>query len=180
MAKPSRLMPPFEPAPRSWSWRLVGYVLAVVLVGAFGALFWARPLIAIGFVVVVLAVSFVEDRRRKRQLSRLVLSRQGESVCTFVRNLPYRELDTWVIRSVFEELQTYMGSDLAGVPIRPADRLKEDLRVDPEDLDDQLVGQMAQRAGRTLANCDSNPYYGKVATVEDLVRFLCAQPKSAA
>jgi hypothetical protein len=49
--------------------------------------------------------------------------------------------------------------------------------VDAEDLDDVLAAEIAQRTGRSLSGSENNPYYGKVVTVEDLIRFFCAQPK---
>jgi hypothetical protein len=106
-------------------------------------------------------------------------SRAGDSICTFVRALAIRELDTWVVRAVFEQLQNHLRDSYAQFPLRPSDHLFEDLRIDPDDLDEELLGQIAQRSGRSLSDCRANPYHGKVATVEDLIRFLCAQPKNA-
>ena len=93
--------------------------------------------------------------------------------------LPVRELDTLVVRAVFEEVRNHITADGGiPVPLRPSDRLADDLRIDPDDLDD-LAHQIAQRSGRKRGESTANPYYDKVATVEDLIRFFCAQPKDA-
>jgi len=72
-------------------------------------------------------------------------------------------------------LQEHLNSECTDFPIRPDDRLLEDLRIDPEDLDDLLARQIAERTGRSLANPEENPYYGKVKTVRDLVTFFLGQ-----
>jgi hypothetical protein len=52
------------------------------------------------------------------------------------------------------------------------------LPVDSEDLDIDLASEISQRTGRTMENSDSNPFYGKIKTVADLVHFFNAQPKA--
>ena len=119
-------------------------------------------------------------RSERSRLRALASSRPGESICTFVRELPVRELDPWVVRAVFEQLQSHLQGECRSFPLRPTDRFVEDLHVDPDDLDDDLLEQAAQRTGRLLTDLRANPYYGKVHTVEDLIRFLCEQPRQAA
>jgi hypothetical protein len=64
------------------------------------------------------------------------------------------------------------------VPIRSADRIEEDLWIDPEDIED-LVREVAERSRHSLVNVESNPYYSRVETVGDLVRFVTLQPRLA-
>jgi hypothetical protein len=81
-----------------------------------------------------------------------------------------------VIRAVYEQLQAYLGSN-PQVPIRATDRLREDIPIDVEDLEMDLVPEIAQQTSRGLNETKSNPYYGKVKTVGDLVLFFNVQPK---
>ncbi|HWM69920.1 MAG TPA: hypothetical protein VNO35_25310 [Steroidobacteraceae bacterium] len=123
-------------------------------------------------------MSIVEHKRHKARLRLLAESRSGESICEFARSFERKEIDTWVVRAVYEQLQRYLGGDLP-VPIRATDRLKEDLPIDTEDLEMDLMAEISQRAGRSLSNTTANPYYDKVKTVGDLVLFFDAQPKNS-
>ena len=51
--------------------------------------------------------------------------------------------------------------------------------MDWEDVDD-LASDVAARAGRSMGHTESNPFYGQVKTVGDLVLFLTYQPKRGA
>jgi hypothetical protein len=64
-------------------------------------------------------------------------------------------------------------------PIRASDKLEKDLSIDPEEIDD-LVSIVAQRTGRSLENAESNPCFGKITSVGDLVLFINGQPVIAA
>jgi hypothetical protein len=46
------------------------------------------------------------------------------------------------------------------------------LKLDEDDLDLDLIEEIAQRTGRSMENFESNPYYGKVTTARDLVLFF--------
>ena len=97
--------------------------------------------------------------------------RSGDSICAFSRALPARGHDTWIVRAVYEEL-----SRDRDVPVRPGDRLEQDLGFLWEDFEICLE-EIARRAGRSLARCEDNPLYGCVYTVADVVAFLERQPK---
>jgi hypothetical protein len=118
----------------------------------------------------------LEHYRHKARIRRLAESRAGESICEFARSFERHRVDTWIVRSVYERLQEYMGGSPA-VPIRARDRLKHDLPIEVEDLEMDLIADMSKQTGRSLSNTSSNPYYAKVETVEDLVLFINAQPK---
>jgi len=169
-------MPPFV-AP--WRRQVIGYAALAVLAGSYVWLIWRHPLLILGASVAIMLVSVVQNSRRRTRLRTTRESRAEESICTFVRALSIREFDTWVVRAVFEQLQNDLRDCCERFPLRPSDRLLEDLRIDPDDLDEVLVWQIAQRSGRSLSDCRANPYYGSVVTIEDLIRFFCAQPKSA-
>lgn len=131
------------------------------------ALLW----VVAGSAVLVKYLSWREQQR----LARLAAQRQGQSICQFARAFPRWQVDTWVIRAVYESLHGYLGG---GLPIRADDRFKEDLRVDDEDLEFELLEEMARLSGRSLAGVEDNPFYGRVLRVRDLVLLLDHQPRS--
>ncbi len=179
MIRASRRMPPFMPAPESRAKRLRGYLVIAVFLGGYACSLWAWPSPMLALSLLLALVVLVERRRYKRHIRAIIESRPGESVCTFVRAVAFREIDTRVVRAVFEQLQNHVGDGHAPFPIRPSDRLTEDLRIDDDELELEVANEIAQRSARDLSETRSNPYYGKVVTVEDLIRFFCAQPRNA-
>lgn len=128
--------------------------------------------------VVLLGLGHLQAKREKRQLLALASQRPGESICEFARDFATREIDTWVIRAVYEQLQSRLKHIHPAFPIRADDRLKEDLGLDDDDLDLDLAPQVAMRTGRPIDTMQTNPYYGKVTTVRSLVLCFHHQPKS--
>jgi hypothetical protein len=112
----------------------------------------------------------------RREVTRLAREREGESTCTFARSFDYRNLDTWILRAVYEELQRWCSAGRLTFPLRATDRL-EDLSIDLEELWETVVPDIAYRTGRSLDNTKQNPLAGKVVTVHDLVMFFSYQPK---
>lgn len=174
MRPPSRLMPKFVRRRQWLAWVALGIV---ALVPAY--LLLEHPIGTVAVIGGLALLTVVEHYRYKARLKRIALARQGESICEFARSFERWQVDTWVVRAVYEQLQEYLGGS-PPVPIRATDRLKEDLPIDMEDVEMDLAVQIAQRTGRTLTNAMSNPYYNRVKTVEDLVLFFNAQPKLAA
>ena len=170
--KASRFMPPVAARPPlGWSARCVLAMFAAALLGAL----WVHPFAVGGSALVLGGVVAALGRREALRLARLAQSRAGESICQFARSIDCRRVDTWVVRAVYEELQRSLPGKVA-MPLRVTDHLQRDLGLDTDDLDD-LVVDMAQRAQRCLAHTSGNPFFGKVATVGDLVEFLQAQPR---
>ena len=64
-------------------------------------------------------------------------------------------------------------------PLRPTDRLVEDLGIDPDDVEFDLIDEVASRSGHLPDNADRNPFWGKIETVGDFVRFVTLQPRVA-
>ena len=112
----------------------------------------------------LLAYARYDEQRRQK----IVVARKEDSICSFARQLNCREIDTWIVRAVYEQLHDYFS-----YPPRLGDRLDE---IDPEDLDDIAI-DIAKRIGRPLTNVENNPYCGKVKTVEDLILFFTQQPR---
>lgn len=173
MRTPSRLMPKFQPRRMS----LFGWVVAgCVLVGAVYFIY-EYPLATISLAAIVAVTSVLMNRSSKQRLEALAVGREDGSICTFARRFDATQIDTWVIRAVYEQLQDYLASLYPRFPIRPEDRLYGELISDPDDLDLDLVVEIANRTGRSLKKFNQNPYHGKVTTVEDLVLFFNSQPK---
>jgi len=127
----------------------------------------------------VLALSYVADRQRRERLTRMARQRVGESLCTFARAFPRGQRHAWILRATYEELQPYCTIRKQPVPLRPSDRWREDYGIDPEDFDD-LALTIARRVGLDIGQCKTNPYYGRVETVADLVAFMRALPRKVA
>ncbi len=177
MRKASRFMPKARRPTLPWGERLFVAVATLALLGALLYALWAHPLTVCSVAAVLGTLFVVEGRRQEKHLAQWVQARSGESICQFARAIDCRKVDTWVVRSVYEELQRYYSARWV-LPLRATDRLEDDLRLDSEDLDDVLV-DMAQRAGRDLSCPQANPFYDRVTTVGDLVHFLNAQPRLA-
>ena len=131
--------------------------------------------IGIGFALACAACFWtgVSNRRERRRLGTLAGAREGESLCHFARSFDKRRVDTWIVRAVHEELQLLLRP-FAGFPVRASDSLSGDLGLDGDDVED-LIADVARRAGRSLAQAERNPFYGQVRTVSDVVLFVNAQ-----
>jgi hypothetical protein len=169
-------MPPYVHEPLTGLRRFLGAAFLLLLVGGYLWLLWNQP-IPTGLVTLVVVVWSMMSSHRDRQSIHLIAERRtGESLCTFVRALPIRDLDTWVIRATYDGDRDYLSvTGNPNFPLRPSDGLVEDLKIDPDELDD-LATEVAKRAGRTPEWCGTNPYSGRVVSVEDLVKLVCAQP----
>ena len=110
----------------------------------------------------------------------MIESGAGESICPFARSFDRRQMDPRIIRAVYEELGRYLGTTDNVFPLRVADPLfsRQGLNIDAEELD-HVAQAIAFRAGRSLANTEKNPYFGKIQTVADLVAFFMAQPQTS-
>lgn len=170
-------MPPLSREPIGWFNRLIGYAIFLTFASGFVWTLWRWPIPTTVMTVALAVWLAVMNRRIRQSIRRLGKPRTGETICTFARALPIREVDTWVVRAAFEQLQEHLRADYVSFPLRPSDRLVDDLKIDPDDVD-LLASDIAQRAGRTLIPLDKNPYWGRVASVEDLIRAVCAQPRS--
>lgn len=171
MRTPSRTMPPAPLHKAKWS---AWVVLAALFAGLVYWL-WHQPyFVAVLFAAlgVLVWIQTIWDAHSRR---RLAASRHEESVCSFARSFG-RSADTWILRAVYEELSKFLAVDRQAIPVRRADRCAEDLKIDPEDLDD-LARDIAFRARRSMEACDKNPFYGKVKTIGDIVTFLEYQPR---
>ncbi|RRD58181.1 hypothetical protein EII20_04090 [Comamonadaceae bacterium OH2545_COT-014] len=110
----------------------------------------------------------------------LALSRSGQGICQFARQAHCRQNDPWVVRAVYEALAAEAGA-VAGnghsFPVRWEDDLAQTLCIDSDSMELDIVTEVARRAGRSLEGTQHNPWYDKVQTAGDLVRFFNAQPR---
>lgn len=164
---PSKRMPAYIPPQEG---RLGCWIMLAVMGGVLVCLCIREPGLLIPMLIIA-AVAGVIDLIERRRQRRVAAERTRESICSFARSFNCRAVDTWVVRAVFEEVMIYVK-----FPVRAADRLEKDLRIDPEDTD-ILAEAVAQRTGRSLDQCENNPLYGKITTVGELVEFCNHQPR---
>jgi hypothetical protein len=174
----SRHMPRFIHKPMGF----VGWLIALCILAAIGYVALAKPGASLVAVVVLMAIYVLarpQLKREEQQLRELAARRKDESICEFARDFDARAVDTWIVRAVYEQLQGQLKHVHPSFPIRADDRLKEDLLLDDDDLDMDLAQEVEARTGRSLNDCSSNPYLGKVKTVRDLVLFFQNQPRAS-
>lgn len=155
------------------------YAIAILLLVTITSIYFV-PEIFLGFICIFLLIvclSYFEQPKIDRHFDELLKDRKELSIGDFAKEFDCKEVDTWVIRAVYEQVQAYVVSN-KHIAIKSSDKLKEDLHIDDEDLDLDLVEEISQRSGRTLEGYESNPYYGKVKTVKDLVLFFNNQAKA--
>ena len=157
----------------------LGWVFLVALACLLLWLIWSFPYLLL-FIPLFVLFDLWDKKKRKKHFSKLLEGRENDSICTFSRHFECREIDTWVIRAVYEQLQSYMNSEKENFPIRVTDNVFEDLMIDDEDFEYDLVEDIAQRTGRSLKNAERNSFYGKANIVENLVYFFNEQPKTNA
>jgi len=153
----------------------VGWLLLAVFVSGLLWWIWEQPIVLL-FIVVIGVMIVIEQRSRRIRLAKLSQERKELSICEFARSFDYRLIDTWAIRAVYETIQDYVSTPEALIPIKAEDDLTDVLEIDDEDPDMDLLVEILQRTDRSMEDTSSNPYFGKVKTVADLVYFVNAQP----
>jgi hypothetical protein len=172
-------MPKYKPRPTG---PVAWLFLAVLVAGLAYAAISSPTAAAVVFLLLCIAFFFARraTKREEDNLRNLAAERDGESICEFARDFDTRVVDTWIVRAVYEQVQGQLKHVHPAFPVRASDRLKEDLHLDDDDLDMDIAMQVEQRTGRSLDETKSNPLFGKVKTVHDLVLFFHAQPKRGA
>lgn len=173
MRQPSRYMPQWK---REQATTTV-WLLRAFFVILLAALCYSTPkgfFILIGLASVVTIFALLDQKKLIKRLN----TREDVSICTFARSFDCRNVDTWIIRATYEEIQRYLDPKTLP-PIKTSDRLWEDLHIEADDV--EYIGvAVAKRIGYDLRDTKSNPLYDGVKTVEDLVLFLTNQPRIAA
>ncbi len=118
-------MPPYVPTPVT----IVDWMIFVVWAAAIVYLLWLFPW-SIAILAVLAILIWLETRKPNAKLAPLIEERDGESICGFARSFDAKVVDTWVIRAVYEELQSEAEANGKSVPIRADDSLTDDLQID--------------------------------------------------
>ncbi|MEZ5581433.1 MAG: hypothetical protein R3F37_00335 [Candidatus Competibacteraceae bacterium] len=166
-------MPAYEPSKSPIG--IFRWFMIIAFVCAAGYFIWNTPWI-LGAIPILVVVGHFQQKRTKKKFIALQEERKEEGICEFARSFKRHAIDTWVIRAVYEQIQEYVAQSRVLVPLRASDNLVELLEIDSEDLDMDLVEEIAQRTKRSLKNMDQNPFTGKIQTLGDLVYFFNAQP----
>jgi len=173
MKKPSRLMPKYRPPKLS----PIRWVLALIVL-----LFYIYALCLFPWIIllipVILIASKLQNKKYDQNIRKIAASRIGEDIGTFAKQFDCHQIDTWVIRAVYEQFQLYLENVYPGFPLHPDDNIYEDLVADPDDFDMELIEEIAQRAGRSLDSIEKNPHADKIDTIRGAVLFFNAQPRS--
>jgi hypothetical protein len=168
-------MPKYKPRKAS---KLLLFSLLIILVSVAIYEPWYLVVLA-GVVMLDFVGGEIEQPKVDRHFLRLCKEREGLSICEFAREFDPKIVDTWIIRAVYEQLQAALPTT-QNVPIKASDNLFDILLLDEDDLDIDLVEEIAQRTNRNLEGYESNPYYGKVTTARNLVLFFNHQNRASA
>jgi len=179
MRVPSRYMPSYEET-LTWKSQWIGYFFITLFVSGLGYSIWDEPWLGFFLLLAIFAVYILSlispNIIEELNIEKLETERKDEDIGTFARSLDYRNIDTWVIRAVYEEIPSEFGFKERDILIRASDNLENDLQLDDEDLF-YISNRVVARVGLSDKDWEKNPYYDKVETVEDMILFFNAQPK---
>lgn len=131
-------------------------------------------IIIVGILIFICSfIAFLHHRR----IRSIALSRSNSDICAYARSFDYRNVDTKIMREVYNHVQAWAGK-YEGVPfpVEADDCFKEIYKIHPDDLDDIYL-EIAQKLGISTESPELNPYWNKVTSVKNLVLFLQNQPK---
>jgi acyl carrier protein len=129
--------------------------------------------VILGIIVFIAVLTAINHRRMKA----LALERGEPNICAYARSFDYRNVDTKIMREVYNLVQEWAGKyDNIPFPVQADDTFDGIYRMDPDDLDD-IYFEVAEKLGISKEDAEANPYYDKVETVKDLVLFLNEQPR---
>jgi hypothetical protein len=155
---------------------LLGKAILLVILGLIGYWIYSSPLkasIGLGALATLVGGTMIIEARRIAKIRR----ERDDTICDFRRSFDVRKVDPWIIRATSEAFGRWFDAQQVHFPLRASDSIGNDLKIDPEDVED-LVHEVAQRAGYDISECEANPLYGKVETVGDFVMFFTHQPNS--
>ncbi|MDT8390845.1 MAG: hypothetical protein RRC34_10100 [Lentisphaeria bacterium] len=128
----------------------------------------------LGFFALFAIASEIEQHRMRR----IAVSRGPVNICAYARSFDYRNVDTRIMRAVFETVQEWIGEiDDRPFPVKADDDFYKTLNMCDEDMYDICL-EVADDLDINMDSVEGNPFYGEVLTVKDLVLFLAHQPKN--
>jgi len=166
------------PPPATHQSGIVGWLVLFGLAVGFVAALCTWPVMVSLIVGSLVLFVVIGNAATNRSLRQMASRRTGEDIGTFAWALKRRDapFDPWVVRATWDALKPYTVFPGGHLPLRPTDRLEDDLRIDPDDIDGEMIQEIAERAGYSLDSTRDNPMYGRVQTVGDLVKFITFQP----
>lgn len=128
----------------------------------------------IEFLIAVGVIFYILDYFKMNSLA----AERGEAnICEYARSFDFRNVDTKIMREVWNELQDWLGPyNRKPFPLKANDLFDKTYSMDPDDLDD-IYWSLADRLGIDTENSETNPYFNKVTSVKNLVLFLHHQPR---
>ncbi|GAB4187675.1 MAG: hypothetical protein Tsb002_13160 [Wenzhouxiangellaceae bacterium] len=172
MKKASRFMPKYQPEKPNILFLLVFLGIALVILIYHPWYFVAF----VGIIILVIVSGIIDHFKTEKYFAEICKDRDGLSICEFAREFDPKIVDTWIIRAVYEQLQDALPTTMR-VPVMASDNLVDTLMIDNEDLELGLIIEVAQRTGRSIEDCEHNPYYSKVTTARNLVLFFNHQAR---
>ncbi len=166
-------MPQYMPPTEGVS--VVAWIVLLALAAGLLYVTYENPIILLFFIVFAI-YGYIDNIRRTKKFNKLIEERKELNICQFARSFDCRVIDTWVIRAVYEQIQEYVSENNKLLAIKAEDDLLELLEIDGEDLELDMLEEIAQRTGRSIENTEKNSYFNKVNTVSDLVHFINEQP----
>ncbi len=145
----------------------------LVPLAAFIYVFYREPITLLVLIPASLFIwlKFIKAKKNKEKLNSLGLTRASGSICNFAGSFDCRNVDTWILRAVYEGLSGY-----ADIPIHADDHIIEDLLIDEETYTSELIPDIAEKCHRSLDGCNTNPHFKEIEMVRGLVNFLNRQP----
>ena len=124
-----------------------------------------------------LVVFWVVSAKYYRKMKQIAIKRGNPDICAYARSFDCKNVDTKIIREVFEQIQKWAGkyNDIP-FPVQAEDHFDDLYCIDPDDLNEIYI-EIAEKLNISTENIENNPYWNQIETVKDLVLFLDNQPR---
>lgn len=128
----------------------------------------------IGASILAIVIWMIIDHYRMKKIA---IERGNPNICEYARSFDYRNVDTKIMREVWNEVQLNLGNyNGKPFPVKAEDMFEETYNMHPDDLDD-IYWSVADRLGIDTEQPENNPYFNQVTSVKNLVLFLHNQPR---
>ncbi len=128
----------------------------------------------IGMFIFITVLIALNNRRMKK----IAIERGNPDICSYARSFDYRNVDTKIMREVYNLVQEWAGKfDGIPFPVQADDSFDGIYKMDPDDID-EIYFSVTKELGISKENAEANPYYDRVETVKDMVHFLNEQSKN--
>lgn len=124
--------------------------------------------------VLVIVIWMIIDHHR---MKRIAIERGNPNICEYARSFDFRDVDTEIMREVWNEVQLNLGNyDGKPFPVKAEDLFEETYNMHLDDIDD-IYWSVADKLGIDTELPEKNPYFNQVTSVKNLVLFLHNQPR---